>query len=142
MDGYKHIEHCVGTYIAAHYKTPVEIGIGNNVSAAELVHDAGIRVRAVDIRPCLLPEWLSFKRDDIFEPDLSLYTGADVLYAVRPAEEMIPPLLELARRLSCDLVVYHLGFESHGDGGEIIDCGILLHRYVQAGKSVDPDRPA
>ncbi|MFA5331826.1 MAG: UPF0146 family protein [Methanoregula sp.] len=135
MDGYKHIEHCVGTYIAAQYTAPVEIGIGNNSSTAQVIHDAGLVTRAVDIRPCLLPDWISFTRDNIFEPDLLLYSGADVIYAVRPAEEMIPPLIALARRLSCDLIVYHLGFESYGNGGEIIDCGVLLHRYYRAGET-------
>ncbi len=141
MDGYKHIEHSVGAYIAAHYHNPVEIGVGNNPDAARCVHDAGVSIRATDIRPCLLPDWLSFTRDDIFSPELSCYAGADVLYAVRPAEEMIPPLVALARKLDCDLVVYHLGFESYGNGGEIVDCGVVLHYYYRRGqnpsKSVD-----
>jgi len=131
MAGYKHIEHCVGAYIAAHYQHPVEAGIGNNPVAAQCIHDAGIQIRAIDIRPCSLPDWLPFARDDIFEPVLSRYTGTDVLYAIRPAEEMIPPLIELARTLDCDLVVYHLGFESYGDGGTIIDCGVKLHSYYR-----------
>jgi hypothetical protein len=42
---------------------------------------------------------------------------------------MIPPLIELARRINADLIVYHLGFESYENGGEIIDCGVLLHQY-------------
>jgi hypothetical protein len=141
MDGYKHIEHCVGAYIAKHYFHPVEIGVGKNPDAAQRVHDAGVSVRATDIHPCLLPDWLSFTRDDIFSPDLSCYAGADVLYAVRPAEEMIPPLIALAKMLDCDLVVYHLGFETYGNGGEIIDCGVPLHYYYRRGqnpsKSVD-----
>jgi hypothetical protein len=131
MAGYKHIEHCCGEYIVAHYTNPVEIGIGNNPDAAQCIHDAGLPVRAIDVRPCNLPEGLPFARDDIFEPDLSLYAGADVLYAIRPAEEMIPPLIDLARTLDCDLVVYHLGFESYGDGGTIIDCGVKLHSYYR-----------
>ena len=141
MDGYKHIEHSVGAYIAAHYCHPVEIGIGKNPDAARCIHDEGVSIRATDIRPCLLPDWLSFIRDDIFSPDLSCYAGADVLYAVRPAEEMIPPLVALAKKIDCDLVVYHLGFESYGNGGEIVDCGVLLHYYYRCGqnpsKSVD-----
>ena len=141
MDGYKHIEHCCGSYIASHYRNPVEIGVGNNPEAARCVHEAGIRVRATDIRACQLPPWLPFACDDIFSPDLSCYAGADVLYAVRPAEEMIPPLIALAQRLDCDLVVYHLGFESYGTGGTVIDCGVPLHCYYRRGqnpsKSVD-----
>ncbi len=30
--------------------------------------------------------------------------------------------------------VYHLGFEVYGDGGEIIDAGIVLHRYYRRAK--------
>ena len=93
------------------------------------VYEAGCPIRAIDIHNCRLPSWLSFARDDIFSPDLSLYAGADVLYAIRPAEEMIPPLISLAQALNCDLVVYHLGFESYGDGGSIVDCGVPLHYY-------------
>jgi hypothetical protein len=141
MDGYKHIEHCCGAFIASHYKNAVEIGVGNNPDAAQCVNEAGCRIRATDIRACRLPGWLSFARDDIFSPDLSCYAGADVLYAIRPAEEMIPPLIALARTLDCDLVVYHLGFESYGDGGTIVDCGVPLHFYYRRGqnpsKSVD-----
>jgi uncharacterized protein len=141
MAGYKHIEHCVGSYIAAHYQHPVEVGIGNNPDAARQIHDAGILVRAVDIHPCLLPAGIPFARDDIFAPDVSLYAGADGIYAIRPAEEMIPPLIALAETIDCDLLVYHLGFESYGDGGEIVDCGVPLHYYRRRGqnpsKSVD-----
>ena len=74
--------------------------------------------------------------DDVFSPDINLYKGADVIYAIRPAIEMIPPLLALARTLDCDLIIYHLGFESYGNGGEKIDCGVLLHRYYKASEPV------
>ena len=135
MDGYKHIEHCCGAFIASHYANPIEVGIGNNPGAARCIHETGCPVRAVDIRECALPSWLSFFQDDIFSPNLAWYEGADVLYALRPAEEMIPPLITLARELDCDLVVYHLGFESFGDGGTIVDCGILLHYYYRRGQN-------
>jgi len=129
MAGLKHIEHYIGAYIAARYKNPVEAGIGNNPDAALLIHNAGIPVRATDIRPCALPAGIPFARDDLFSPDLSFYAGADVIYAIRPAEEMIPPLIALAEEIGCDLAVYHLGFEGYGDGGEVVDCGVPLHYY-------------
>ena len=50
---------------------------------------------------------------------------------------MIPPLLMLARTINCDLIVYHLGFECYGNGGEKIDCGVLLHRYFKASEPVE-----
>lgn len=129
MAGYKHIERSIGNFIAAHYRNPVEIGIGGNGDAATVILSAGIPVRCTDIHPIAPPPGSTFARDDIFTPDKNFYAGADVIYAIRPACEMIPPMIELAGRLDCDLLVYHLGFESFGDGGEVIDCGVLLHRY-------------
>ena len=82
------------------------------------------------------PNGFVSRSDDIFSPDISLYKGADVIYAIRPAIEMIPPLLELAQTINCDLIVYHLGFECYGNGGEKIDCGVLLHRYFKASEPV------
>ena len=140
MGGYKHIEKSIGTYIAAHYRDAVEAGVGKSTDAAQILNAAGVRVRAIDVRALVHPDWLCFSVDDIFEPDLSKYAGADVIYAIRPAEEMIPPLIALAQRVNCDLLVYHLGFESYGKGGERIDCGVLLHRYHRhqnPSKSVD-----
>ena len=136
MGSYKHIETCIGEYIAKNYNNTVEVGIGKNTEAIRILLDAGSRVRCTDVREVTLPEWLCFTIDDVFSPDISLYKGADVIYSIRPAIEMIPPLLALARTIKCDLIVYHLGFESYGNGGEIIDCGVLLHRYFKASEPV------
>jgi len=136
MGSYKHIETCIGAYIARHYSRAIEVGIGRNITAAQLVHDAGVHVRCTDIRAWEVPDRLVFMVDDIFSPELRLYEGADVIYAIRPAIEMIPPLFALARAVNSDLLVYHLGFETYGDGGERIDCGVLLHRYFRASETV------
>lgn len=136
MGSYKHIETCIGKYIAEHYTDTVEVGIGENTKAAEIIHDAGVRVRSTDIRDMHLPGYLSFFTDDIFSPSIALYKGADVIYAIRPGIEMIPPLIALAGKVNCDLLVYHLGFEIYGNGGEIIECGVLLNRYFKSSESV------
>jgi len=136
MGSYKHIETCVGEYIAKHYTDTVEVGIGKNTGAARILMNAGVRVRCTDIRDVHVPENLSFSIDDIFSPSVNKYTGADLIYAIRPAIEMIPPLITLARMLNCDLLVYHLGFETYGNGGERIECGVLLHRYFKASEPV------
>jgi len=136
MGFYKHIENCVGRYIAGHYASPVEVGIGKNPDAAEVIRAAGIPVRCTDVKDLVLPEGLLFRIDDVFEPDLSFYQEADVIYAIRPAVEMVPSLIALAGRVGCDLLVYHMGFEVYENGGERIDCGVLLHRYVRGSKPV------
>ena len=129
MGDYKHIETCIGNYIAVHYIRAIEVGIGRNEEAAKIVHSAGALIRCTDVKALGVSVGLPFSQDDIFSPDDSLYMGAEVIYAIRPAPEMIPPLIELAQRINADLIVYHLGFESFENGGEIIDCGVLLHRY-------------
>jgi uncharacterized protein len=136
MGAYKHIETCIGEYIARHYRSAVEVGIGRNTTAAQIVYEAGVRLRCTDIRDMEIPVWLSFSIDDIFTPDPDRYKGADVIYAIRPAIEMVPPLLALARAINSDLLIYHLGFELYEDGGERIDCGVLLHRYVTASEPI------
>jgi uncharacterized UPF0146 family protein len=131
MDEYKRIETCIGRYIADNYSHAVEAGIGRNTEAALILSGAGKLLCSTDVKKIPVPEDLSFRIDDVFSPDISLYRGADVIYAIRPAIEMIPPLIGLAERVNCDLIVYHLGFETWGNGGEKIDCGVLLHRYYR-----------
>lgn len=134
MGAHKHIERTIGAWIASRYRSAAEIGLGNNETAARAIAAAGRRVICTDIRqPEDVPE-APFAIDDVFSPDETLYSGVEVIYAIRPAVEMVPALIALARRLDCDLIVYHLGFESYGNGGEIIDCGVILHRYHQGQK--------
>ncbi|MDP3395638.1 MAG: UPF0146 family protein [Methanoregula sp.] len=129
MGDYKHIETSVGKYIASNYTRAIEVGIGRNEDAAKIVSRANALIRCTDVKALGVSGSLPFFLDDIFSPEDSLYMGAEVIYAIRPAPEMIPPLIKLARRINADLIVYHLGFESYENGGEIIDCGVLLHRY-------------
>jgi hypothetical protein len=108
----------------------VEVGIGNNPDAARVIAAAGGLMLCTDIRPGIRHDGLTVVTDDIFEPDHRLYAGADLIYAVRPGVEMVPPLIALASRTNCDLLVYHLGCEIYEDGGDVVDCGpVLLHRY-------------
>ncbi|MCE5338635.1 MAG: hypothetical protein LLF90_08130 [Methanomicrobiaceae archaeon] len=130
MRHYKRIERSIGEYIAARYRRVVEVGIGNNPDAARVIAAAGALTLCTDIRAGIRHDGLTVVTDDIFEYDIRLYAGADLIYAVRPGVEMVPPLIALADRVNCDLLVYHLGCEIYKDGGEIVDCGpVLLHRY-------------
>ena len=135
MGSYKHIETTIGEYLAGRYSRAIEVGIGRNTTAAEILTGAGILVRATDVRT-FAESPVPVTVDDVFEPVMDLYDQADVIYSIRPAIEMIPPLIDLARKAGTDLVVYHLGFETYGDGGEKIDCGIILHRYVRRSEPV------
>jgi len=129
MGSYKRIERLIGEYIGRTYRCAVEVGVGENPAAALMVREAGIPVRCTDIRPPPSMDGIRVAQDDIFSPDERLYQGADLIYAIRPGVEMVPPLIALATRVDADLLVYHLGNEIYGNGGEIIDCGVILHRY-------------
>jgi uncharacterized protein len=133
MGEYKRIERDIVHYIAGKYKNVAEVGVGSNFTAAEIIAQSGILVRCSDIRVTAPPAGVFFFRDDIFDPDVSMYAGADLVYAIRAPGELIPPLIALCRRIDCDLLVYHLGFETYMDGGEIIDCGVILHLYHRHG---------
>ncbi len=126
---YKRIERRIADYIAPRYRMPAEAGIGNNPVTARLLAKSGLDVFATDIRMPDEPPGVRFVLDDLFSPDLSLYRGRDLLYSIRPAEEMMAPLISLASSTECDLLVYHLGFEEYRDPGELVDCGVILHLY-------------
>ncbi|MBT8507999.1 hypothetical protein AZH53_06195 [Methanomicrobiaceae archaeon CYW5] len=132
MGTYKDIEEKFASFIHAHYHRPVEVGIGRNPHVAVRLAEAGLRVIATDIIERDVPGAVRFVVDDICAPDFSIYRGADIIYAVRPGVEMIPCLMEMARAVGADCIVYHLGNEIYLDGGEVIDAGIILHRYVRS----------
>lgn len=134
MGRYKRIEQLIAEYISERYHFPVEIGIGRNHVAAALLAGQGIPVRATDRYAVPVPDGVRFRVDDLYSPDAAWYEGADLIYAIRPGVEMVPALIVLARQTGADLVVYHLGGEVYRDGGELVDCGIVLHRYVRAQK--------
>jgi len=131
MAGLKHIERSIASYISKHYRNVAEIGGGRNPETALALRDRGVRVFCTDIRPVPAIPGVDVVHDDIFAPDVALYRDLDLIYSLRPHEEMMPALLALAREVDCDLLVYHLGFEGFRDGGELLDCGVVLHRYYR-----------
>jgi len=134
MAGLKHIERCIATFISRHYGKVAEVGVGENPDSALLIQASGIPVFCTDSREVHPVLGLNIVQDDIFSPDLARFRDVDLIYSIRPHEEMIPPLINLAKKVDCDLLVYHLGFEGYGDGGELIDCGVILHRYHRSQK--------
>ena len=135
MNCHKGIEESIYTYLKDYPRNTkfVEIGIGNNTLCAEKLAAGGFSVRAADIKanlPIDESSGIIFRSDDIFEPDLDFYRGADLIYSIRPGIEMVPSLISIAKAVNCDLIVYHLGCEIYRSGGEIIDIGdVILHRY-------------
>jgi uncharacterized UPF0146 family protein len=130
MRPYKRIERCIARYLGVRYHTVVEIGVGKNFEVARELSRRGCRVTCTDIHPGRSPyPALRVYADDVYSPNESIYQGADLLYSLRPGLEMVPALIDLAHRIDADLLIYHLGNEVYRNGGEVIECGVTLHRY-------------
>lgn len=129
MSSYKHIEEAIGRFIGMRYRRCVEVGYGGNIVAASIIQRMGGSILCVDRKSFPPAGTIRTAVDDITDPDLRLYRGADCIYAIRPGIEMMPDLIELAATFGSDLLIYHLGCEIYLDGAERIDCGVILHRY-------------
>lgn len=133
---HKDIETQVASYIADYYHSAAEIGVGNNISAVCYLARAGLTVFCTDIRRSGDYPNIRFVCHDITSDDSSLFKGVACLYSIRPGIEMVPALIRQAEAVGADLLIYHLGGEIYLNGGEIIDCGVILHRYVSRGTPV------
>ena len=119
MSGFKHIEDAISRYIIPRYHHICEIGIGQNFHTAQQIQNAGCNIFCTDIISFQNEPPVSYCIDSVFIPTHSLYAGIELIYAIRPHEEMITALVSLATSINCDLIVYHLGFERFV-GAEII----------------------
>ena len=108
-------------YIAGNYDYAVEIGIGHFPDVAFALLKRDVLVFATDIRPFQY-SGLKVIMDDILEPDFSAYTTLNLIYSLKPPSELVPYMIQLARRLSTDLIIKPLASEyqegqliRHGD---------------------------
>ena len=87
----------------------VEVGIGCRTDVASALTERGASVVATDVRPRTVPEPVEFVIDDVVEPTLSVYEGADVIYALNLPPELHRPALAVARRVGADFRFTTLG---------------------------------
>jgi uncharacterized UPF0146 family protein len=97
-------------YIAGTYRSVAEIGIGHAPGVAYALKNRGIRVFATDVKPFSY-DGLSVMHDDITDPDISLYTGTQLIYSLRTPSELVSYMESLARTISADLIVKPLSSE-------------------------------
>lgn len=94
----------IADYISLHYKSVVEIGIGNFPYIALLLKKRGLNVSVTDIKYYDY-KGLTFIIDDLLKPDLNLYKGKQLLYSIRPPVEFVIYLKKLARDVNSDLII-------------------------------------
>lgn len=134
----------IANYIAEKYRSAgkiIEVGVGRVPGVAielqRLLPACELIVTDV-AEPPALPEQVKFVRDDITKPDLRIYEGAALIYAVRPPPELQPYLLEVARGVGADLLIKPLAGESMPlRGGTLINYqGIAFYVFEGLGKKV------
>jgi len=133
---HKDIETQVASYIAKNYTSAAEIGVGNNITAVSCLAHAGLEVFCTDIKKRSDYPGIRFVCHDITSEDTSPFKGVACLYSIRPGIEMVPALIHQAVAAGADLLIYHLGNEIYQNGGEIINCGVVIHRYVHRGRII------
>lgn len=130
----------IAGYIAENYpyaKKIVEVGVGKIPDVAieiqRLLPNCEVIVTDV-LEPPELSGRVKFLRDDITEPNLSVYEGAVLIYSVRPPPELQPYLRGVARKVGADLLIKSLTGESISlKGGNLINSqGVAF--YVFRGK--------
>ncbi len=91
------------------YDQIVEIGIGHRPAVAAELAARGVTVIATDIVDRETPSGVDFHRDDLTEPERSLYEGAEALYAQNLPPELHRPMAELAQTVGADGLFTTLG---------------------------------
>jgi uncharacterized UPF0146 family protein len=93
----------------ARYDTVVEVGVGRRPDVAAALSARGRTVTATDVHERDVPDDVRFVRDDVTDPDPSVYRGADAVYALNCPPELQRPVVDVARDADADCLVTPLG---------------------------------
>lgn len=109
-------------YLTSNYEgRAVEVGVGRRPETATALAERGFDVVCTDVEPRETPTEVEFQVDDVRDPDIDLYRGADVVYSVRPPYEIHRPLAEVAAEVGVDLVIVPLGNEETPLGHRLVN---------------------
>ena len=91
------------------YDRLVEVGVGNRPDIAIEVAERGRRVTATDIYARPVSDAVRFVIDDVTDPDLAVYQGADAVYALNCPPELQRSLADIATAVGADCLFTTLG---------------------------------
>lgn len=91
------------------FDSAVEVGVGNRFDLAERLVDAGVSVTATDVVRREVPAGVTFVRDDVTDPDIAVYEGAGVVYALRLPPELQGAVVAVAREVDAACFFTTLG---------------------------------
>ncbi|PSQ32999.1 hypothetical protein BRD11_05925 [Halobacteriales archaeon SW_12_69_24] len=93
----------------ARYDHLIEVGVGRRPDVAAALAARGRTVTATDVRGRDVPDGVRFVRDDVTDPEPSVYRGADAVYARNCPPELQAPLADVAREADAACLVTTLG---------------------------------
>ncbi|AKG91730.1 Uncharacterized protein conserved in archaea [Geoglobus ahangari] len=103
-------------YIARNYSGKVvEVGVGWNFSTSDELEARSLEVVRTDVRRTREDVLV----DDICNPRLEVYSGASLIYSIRPPYEVQICILRVAEAVGCDAIILPLK-------GEIVEGGRLV----------------
>jgi uncharacterized UPF0146 family protein len=111
----------------------VEVGVGNRPGVAAALAEYGVDVTATDVRDRSTPEGVRFVRDDVTDPDLAVYQGADAVYACHCPPELQRPARDLARAVGAPFLFTTLGGDPALVGARRVSAGDGTLFVVDAG---------
>lgn len=93
-------------YISSNYtnsKKIVEVGVGRVFEPSNLLRNSltSCEIILVDIYPADN----NVTKDDITNPTGSIYKNADLIYSIRPPEELQKDVLNLGINFGCDVII-------------------------------------
>jgi uncharacterized UPF0146 family protein len=91
------------------FDSVVEVGIGHRTAVAGALAGAGVSVTATDIYDRDVPEGVAFVRDDVTDPDRSVYADADAVYALNCPPDLHRSIANLASDVAADFLFTTLG---------------------------------
>jgi len=98
-------------YIISNYKNAsliVEVGVGGfSIVALTLQEHLNMDIIMTDIKP----SHENVIVDDITKPNLNIYSGASLIYSIRPPEELQEHIKRVAEIVGADLIIKPLSTE-------------------------------
>jgi uncharacterized UPF0146 family protein len=94
----------IAEYILKNYRNKVvEVGVGSLPEVALLLHDK-MDVIVTDINDQKF-SGIKFCRDDVYSPDISIYSGSSLIYSIRPPIDIQSAMAEIACFVGADLII-------------------------------------
>lgn len=101
----------------------VEVGVGEVPCVLAELRERlpDCKLVATDVQEVPVPEGVRFVLDDVTQPELSVYGGADLIFSLRAPPDLYPALTGLAEKVKSDLLIKPASSEESPRWGELIN---------------------